>query len=288
MSGFSPSWLDLREPVDARSRCASLIDDLRQNLAVHQTLKVVDLGAGTGANFRYLAPLLGGKQHWRLMDNDKQLIGRVPDKLREWCERNNLAMHHRDDGVLISGPDFECQVQCCWVDLAAPSVFADTQRVSLVTASALLDLVSEKWLRLLTTYCRRAGATVYFALTYDGRIQCRPGLENDALLRNLVNRHQLREKGFGPALGPQAVARAKRVFAGQGYRLKEAQSDWCLGSAEHRLSNELANGWLQAALEIAPDQRMVLEEWRAQRQALMLAPSADVTVGHRDLLGWLG
>ncbi len=45
---------------------------------------------------------------------------------------------------------------------------------ALVTASALLDLVSERWLRALAARCAGHGAAVLFALSYDGRIVCSP------------------------------------------------------------------------------------------------------------------
>jgi hypothetical protein len=38
-------------------------------------------------------------------------------------------------------------------------------RQHLVTASALLDLVSESWMKTLAARCRDAGAAVLFALT---------------------------------------------------------------------------------------------------------------------------
>ena len=74
MSHFSPDWLTLREPVDIKSRSACLIGHLREQLAQKKRLRILDLGAGTGANLRYLAPRLGGEQHWRLIDNDITLL----------------------------------------------------------------------------------------------------------------------------------------------------------------------------------------------------------------------
>ena len=45
---------------------------------------------------------------------------------------------------------------------------------SLVTASALLDLVSDDWLARVTSLCRKRNAAVLFALTYDRRLRCFP------------------------------------------------------------------------------------------------------------------
>ena len=84
---------------------------------------------------------------------------------------------------------------------------------NLVTASALLDLVSESWLRLLAARCREAGATALFTLTYDGRSSCDPVEPEDELVRELMNLHQKTDKGLGgPADGPDAWAVAERAF----------------------------------------------------------------------------
>ncbi|MGD8498218.1 MAG: class I SAM-dependent methyltransferase, partial [Chromatiales bacterium] len=60
MSGFSPDWLALREPLDARARSAALVDRLRAQ-APRGPRRILDLGSGTGSNLRYLAPRLGGE-----------------------------------------------------------------------------------------------------------------------------------------------------------------------------------------------------------------------------------
>src|SRR5258707_11635990 len=76
----------------------------------------------------------------------------------------------------------------------------------LVTASALLDLVSERWLRELASACRSHGAAALFALTYNGRSACTPVEPEDDHVRQLFNTHQRRnDKGFGIAAGPDAV-----------------------------------------------------------------------------------
>ena len=44
----------------------------------------------------------------------------------------------------------------------------------LVTASALLDLVSREWLTAVCARCYTHRSAILFALSYDGRMICQP------------------------------------------------------------------------------------------------------------------
>ena len=68
MSGFSPDWLALREPVDHRSRDAATAARLTEHFAGRQTVSVVDLGCGAGSNIRATYRLLPSAQAWTLVD----------------------------------------------------------------------------------------------------------------------------------------------------------------------------------------------------------------------------
>src|SRR5690606_40445966 len=99
----------------------------------------------------------------------------------------------------------------------------------LVTASALLDLVSAEWLRVLALQCRDVGAAALFPIVYDGRSSCTPAEPEDELVRDLLNRHQGRDKGLGgPAEGPGAAERAKSCFSAEGYEVQSTGSDGVL------------------------------------------------------------
>jgi hypothetical protein len=70
----SPGWLVLREPADAAARSAELADRLRQHLPAAGQLVIHDLGGGSGAMGRWLAPRLPGPQHWVVHDRDAGLL----------------------------------------------------------------------------------------------------------------------------------------------------------------------------------------------------------------------
>lgn len=289
MSGFSADWLALREPFDAAARTAALVAKLGAHVEAGTAaapLEILDLGAGAGSNLRYLAPLLGGVQRWRLADHDPRLLDAGIAATHAWADARGADVRRTGSTLAIRGPDLDVEVHCEPLDLAELDTLELPAR-GLVTAAALLDLVSQAWLDGLAQRCRAARAAVCFALTYDGRTTAVPTDPADAELLALFNRHQLADKGFGPALGPQAAAAATAAFEGQGYELHTAASDWSIGPNESALQLALLDGWHGAAAEIAPAQAAMLQAWHTRRSEHVAAGRSQLRVGHVDLVGWL-
>ena len=288
MSGFSAAWLALREPFDAAARAASLVTELAAHLSRDgdNPLEIIDLGAGAGSNLRYLAPLLGGVQRWRLADQDSTLLDAAIATTQVWADGRGDKTTRAAAALKIRGTAFTCELRGERVDLANLSA-TELPVGGLVTAAALLDLVSRDWLEMLAQRCRAARAAVSFALTYDGRTTATPGEPEDPVVLAMFNRHQLFDKGFGPALGMTAADAAEAAFEAHGYEIRVATSDWVIGRADHALQLALLDGWLAAALEIAPESRLALTSWHQRRCAHVLAGRSSLSVGHVDLVGWL-
>ena len=289
MSAFSADWLALREPFDAAARSTALIAELRAHLSEGTTtapLEVVDLGAGAGSNLRYLAPLLGGEQSWRIVDNDRALLDAALAATRAWAEARGADVQQQGSALRVRAADFVCQVHCEQRDLRDVAGL-NLPAHSLVTAAALLDLVSPKWLEALARRTTAALAPVCFVLTYDGRSVCTPADPVDAAVLALFNRHQHGDKGFGPALGPTAPSAAVSAFARRSYHLSVRPSDWQIGPGDTAMQHALLDGWLGAAREIAPERSGDLTAWHDRRRGLVAAGSSALSVGHVDLVGWL-
>lgn len=296
MGDFSAEWLTLREPADRTARSsvgwmAPLIARLGAAQAARaRPLDILDLGAGTGANVRLLAPLVPGAQRWCLVDRDVDLLRQVPKYLAAWALDRGAIVSGGVSSLTAMGPGLDCVVETRAADLsrlADDAVFGPLfQGRALVTASALLDLVSERWLETLANRCAAVEAAVLFALTYDGRMTCTPEDPDDEWIRSLVNRHQQTNKGFGRALGPDAVACAIRLFSAAGYVVTSAATDWILPPADAALQRALLEGWAAAAGELARVDQSRVREWLRHRLAHVEAGGSSLVVGHLDLAGW--
>lgn len=287
MSDFSTDWLRLREPADARARPPQLANRLINNLGSAWTRaehSVVDLGAGTGANLRYLAPRLGSGQHWRCLDHDPTLLDHLPAITSEWAHRQGYRFRRDQDRFQIGGSGWDASVCTEQQDLEADITGTTMRAGSLITASALLDLVSESWLGEFVVRARHIGCQLLFALSYDGRVRLLPEDPMDRRLSALVNRHQHRDKGFGPALGPDAQAAAERLATRAGYRVRSAASDWRLGAGQRALQQALLDGWIEAALEIDAEASTEIDDWHRRRMNEIARGRLIIEVGHRDML----
>jgi SAM-dependent methyltransferase len=291
MSDFSDDWLALRAPADSAARADGLLDRLALHLQRPDgRLSVLDLGCGTGANLRHAAPQLARaglrRQRWTCVDHDPVLLARLPARMAAWAQGNGL--HRRQDAGMLAlqHSDWEALVEPRRCDLAGDPDALLLPAGGLVTASALLDLVSAAWLEALLARCRSAGCALLFVLSYDGRCTLSPAHADDAEVIDLVNRHQRTDKGFGPALGPAAAETAAQCCHALGYRVDTTPSDWDIGPQAPALQRALLQGWRDAAAAMAGAAATTarLDAWLAARLALVASGRSRLRVGHRDLL----
>ncbi|MEX6507301.1 trans-aconitate 2-methyltransferase [Jiella sp. M17.18] len=256
MSGFESRWLDLREPVDRRSRDAGLLDKAAAFAAEAPDPLLVDLGCGTGSTLRAMAPLLPAAR-WRLVDNDPALLAEAESR---------------------AGAAAVETLRCDLADLSA----APLEGARLVTASALFDLTSRAFVEALADRLASLGAGLYAVLSYDGDVRWSAPHPLDLAVVAAFNRHQRGDKGFGPALGPDSGAALAEAFAARGFAVTTASTPWLLGPEDADLMCAFADGMARAAGEIGTLACDDLEEWRAAR--LDAAPHSRCTIGHRDVL----
>jgi hypothetical protein len=280
-------WLALREPADAAARSVPLTQAVADRLPRDGPVRVIDLASGTGSNIRYLAAHLSGEQTWLPVDRDAALLEELPGRMAAWAAARAYDVAVEAGGLSIRGGDLRCRVdRTRRLDLATLGDATIFSGRHLVTASALLDLVSESWLGALARQCHASGAAALFALTYNGESSCVPAEPEDEAIRALMNRHQKTDKGFGTASGPDATDDAARCFSAVGYQVRREASNWVLLPESRGLQRELIEGWAGAAVEIAPQQSALVHDWLTRRLAHVDAGRSHLTVGHEDLAAW--
>ncbi|MFJ7150716.1 trans-aconitate methyltransferase [Streptomyces sp. NPDC100445] len=263
---YAPEWLRLREPVDATARAADLLDLLRTRLADRPAgagaPAVHDLGCGTGSMGRWLAPRLDGAQHWVLHDRDPYLLHfAAVASPRSAADGSTVTVETRRGDVARLTPDA-------------------LTGASLVTASALLDVLTREETENLADACAGAGCPALLTLSVAGRVDLTPPHPLDAEITDAFNAHQ-RRAGL---LGPDAATVAAEAFAARGATVLTRPSPWRLGPGEAALTEQWLRGWVGAAVEQRPELRERAEAYLDAQLAACAAGELRVTVHHTDLL----
>jgi hypothetical protein len=260
----NPSWLDLREAADGAARARELVGRLRRRAPARWSIH--DLACGSGSMGRWLAPLLQGPQHWVLHDRDVDL----------------LTMAAADvPGPASDGAEVAIETRVSDVTRLRPDDFAGA---TLITASALLDLLTSDELARLTHACAGAGCPVLFALSVTGCVQLLPADPLDARIAAAFDAHQRRMTQRGRLLGPDAVEAAVEGFRRLGAEVLVCSTPWRLGATESDLAAEWLTGWVEAACEQEPGLAPALDLYLRRRLREAAAGVLAVTVGHADLL----
>lgn len=262
----SRGWLALREPADAAARAPDLAERLARHRPAAGRWVIHDLGGGTGAMGRWLSPRLPGPQHWVVHDYDADLLevaavdrpGPAADGAAVTVERRRSDITH-----LLPG------------DLAG---------ATLITASALLDVLTEDELAAVMRLCAGAGCPVLLTLSVVGRVDLTPADPLDLRVGAAFNDHQRRSTERGRLLGPDAVGVAVDGLTQRGCEVLVRASPWRLGRSEANLAAEWFTGWVDAACEQRTGLAAEVDGYARRRLTQATAGCLRVTVDHADVL----
>lgn len=260
----SPQWLRLREGADAAARSVGLARAVRA--PGHGAPWVVhDLGSGTGSMGRWLGRHLGGPQHWVLHDHDPALLEVARDDPPVSADGSPVTVETRRDDI---------------GRLRA----ADLLGATLVTASALLDVLTADELEQVVRACVMAGVPALLTLSVTGRVRWSPTEPMDRVLGAAFDDHQRRTTPRGPLLGPDAPRCAVEAFDALGAHVAVRDSPWLLDEREQSLGGQWLEGWVAAAVEQRPELDAAAETYLARRTTQLRRGRARVRVHHVDLL----
>jgi hypothetical protein len=259
----SPRWLRLREPLDAAARSAELAERLAQHLAPARRLVIHDLGGGSGAMGRWLAPRLPGPQRWVVHDRDADLLRlAAADGPGPAADGSAVTVETRRSDITRLSPD----------DLAG---------ASLIVASALLDILTADELAGMLDACTGSRQRpMLLALTVIGRVTLTPEEPLDALIGSAFNAHQRRDR----RLGPDAVVAAALELRATGAEVLVRPSPWRLDAAHADLAAEWLDGWVAAACEQEPALAAEAGAYLDRRLEQAAAGDLAAAVEHADLL----
>ena len=281
---FAANWLALRENLDRAARDPVLPRALAERLPNQPRL--LDLGAGTGSLFRFLAPMIGRPQSWIFADADADLLDKALGWTAEWAKRRGFTavLSGGEKSSLVLGTASGAwRIETLVTDLAEAPRGLPLQAVDAVVCSALLDLVSRAWMERLIAALR---VPFYASMTVDGRDAWLPRHPADRAVRTAFKADQRRDKGLGVALGDGASDIALRLLAARGFEARKATSDWSIPGSPAGLTRLFVGMTAEPARRAMPAQARKFAAWTSTRLLQARRARLAIRIGHRDILAF--
>jgi hypothetical protein len=262
-----PRWLSARVTADTAARAATLstllpelINYLIEIGNAEDDVEIIDLGAGTGANQRWLTPRLPLRQRWVHLDHDPAISRSLPLP---------------DDTLIIDDS----------VEALARLLSSRSSDRRLVTCSALLDVLTTAQVHAVCSAVIDNQVPALFSLSVTGDLNVTPANPDDQLLLDAFNDHQRRA---GRA-GPDATSLAGDALGAGGFRVLCQETPWQLtASSGPAFVEQVLQERLEAAVAQDPTLDQVATRWLELRRAQLAWGSLRIDLGHCDVLALPG
>jgi len=262
-----PDWLAARVAADDAARAATvntLLPQLSRYLIEAAgpggTVQIIDLGAGTGANQRWLAPRLPIRQRWLHLDHNPVISRSLP-----------LAA----ETVIVDES----------VEALGELLTRSSGDRQLVSCSALLDVLTTEQIQAVCRAVIDNRVPAFFSLTVTGGLRLSPADAHDQLLLAAFNDHQRRA---GRA-GPEATTLTVNLLRAAEFTVTTQETPWRL-TAESGLAfvDQMLEERLAAAVAQDPALARTAKAWLELRRAQLAAGLLRIELDHCDILGLPG
>ncbi len=278
---FATDWLEERNRFDEAARNPQVEHAFLQAAQQYEPVNIIDLGAGSGATFLYLAPKIQGSQRWTLVELNPSLLKHARQRIQLWGHAKGMQTTLDEaDQIVLQRDKQEISIQFIKGSFLKLDRLLPLQHYQLATASAVIDLLSPEMLEQLLQVLYNYELGFYTMLNYQG-MQFFPEEGQDAAMIAAYEKHMQRQQDFGRALGPDC-ADAFRQTGQQLYGKSpvEGQSDWIIRPSDRLMHRHLLSFMEKSIPEVAP--KLDLPGWLERKQQLLEQGQLRLTVAHLD------
>ncbi len=264
-------WLNLRYDIDAASRNkrieSSFLSALRE-----QEVSIVDLGAGTGSNFRYYHDKIKSpKQYWYLVDQGHELLEETLINLK----KEGVKISKREgQKISLSKGDKTYTLELVIADIFSTEVDPFLEKAEIILSNAFFDLASEEQ---LLEFMKKLRPQQHFLATinYVG-MSFEPASEKDQFWIEKYESHMQRERPEGVSSGPNCITYMKEILPSLGLNYQLEESNWRLDPKDP--VNEGIFDFMRDAFQDMGEDVASFEKWKSKKS------NSSMKVFHQDIL----
>ena len=258
MHKFNNTWLFIREKIDNLSKNKLIIQNINKSLKNYKDINIIDLGTGTGSNFRYLSKKIKyNNQYWTLMDISKSSLKEA---------RANTQINKKIKSISIKNHDVIQNINT-----------TDFSNYDVVTGSAFLDIMPKKWFK--NFHLKNVNTKiVYFSINYDGYFNFFPKHKLDNSVMNLFNSDQKSKKVNNlRAVGPDCSLIIDSFFS-KTHKTYSLKSNWT------QITNKKFQLMFLDFCNKVINKNNKYSEWLQFRKEKIIDNKSKLTVHNKDFL----
>lgn len=281
-----PDWLRERYRFDAKARCKELEAAALNHFHGRRSMRILDVGAGLGANTRYYGNLLACDQEWILVEKDLSLARNCLSDLSRWAECNTWDQRRVPEGLEIRQEHTRMVIHMATASMRNLGDRVNLSSVDLATANAVFDLLSKEQLFSFLSEVHSFRVAILATLNYRS-MRFHPQEEEDLEYVGLYERHMRRRQDFGFAMGPDCSDIMITRLEEMGYEVRSGKSIWIITSADRQMLRCVLSFMRGAISEMlaTPAELAGLERWISNKLDRADRDQLKLLVGHMDIFG---
>ncbi|MBW4632074.1 MAG: class I SAM-dependent methyltransferase [Iphinoe sp. HA4291-MV1] len=279
-------WLELRIPYDTTARNSIVEASCQQYLKKRKRVKIIDLGAGTGANCRYYLSKISQEQEWFLVEQNQELLEIAFDRLIVWAQENRYESQLQNSRLVLKNQVYQITIHRIVGSILDLENLIDLNTLDLAVANAVFDLFSEKQFQTLLECLKKYQLPFLATLNYTGT-NFIPQTDNDSDFIQYYNQHMQRHQYFGRGMGPECGPSMWEAMKRIGMKVIQGESPWEITSSDPVFLQLLLRFMEESIPEILEEATLQdeLNNWLLEKQQMIAQNKLSCNVAHQDFWG---
>lgn len=281
-------WLAHRFACDAEARNHEIEHKFLAFFEQHQTaLKVVDVGSGTGANFKYYFSRIPHQQEWILIEQNGDLIEACRAGLQTFANEKGYNCQVQAKLLTITDSGKTATVWVMQGSVDHLEQLTDLPRTDVVTANAVFDLLSYEQFDTLVGKLARHDVCLLATLNYY-ETSFLPFSEKDHRFMRWYHMHMKRPQPFGIAMGPDCSKEMLDLLTQHHMMIEQEGSQWHLKKSHTTMHHYLLHfiEHALAELNLSPEEKQDFSAWLDYRKKLCRARELEIIIDHSDIFAY--
>ncbi len=281
-------WLSYRFACDAKARNQNIEKKFLDFFKHHNhQLHLADVGAGTGANFRYYFDKIPQNQEWVFIEQDPRMIKATLHCLEKFAQDRDYRLQQNHDTLTISHQDKTAHIKLLQGTLDRIEHLADLQKVDVVTANAFFDLISYDQFEIFTRKLSENEVCLLATLNYY-ETSFLPFSECDHRFLRFYHMHMKRPQSFGIAMGRDCSEEMLDLLRQHHMLIEQEASQWHISRSNTAMHHFLLNFMEKAIheLNLVPEEQHDFNNWMAEKKKLCHDRLLEINVDHSDIFAY--